>query len=117
MRFLITGTDTSGSITLRRETAAAALRKAAELRRTDTDIRQIGSTDFQRLTPLVVRRRDDPQRIDNLPIRRCRGSMAHARRPQKITLGEMRSSGVRGLLVYCAARCNANGGTSASHAR
>jgi hypothetical protein len=22
-------------------------------------------------------------------------------RPQKITLGEMRSSGVRGLLVYC----------------
>ena len=31
MRFLITGTDTSGSITLRRETAAAALKKAAEL--------------------------------------------------------------------------------------
>jgi len=23
-------------------------------------------------------------------------------RPQKITLGEMRSSGVRGLLIYCA---------------
>jgi hypothetical protein len=31
MRFLITGTDTSGSITLRRESAAAALKKAAEL--------------------------------------------------------------------------------------
>jgi hypothetical protein len=31
MRFLITGTDTSGSITLRRETAAAARKKAAEL--------------------------------------------------------------------------------------
>jgi hypothetical protein len=31
MRFLITGTDTSGNITLRRETAAAALKKAAEL--------------------------------------------------------------------------------------
>jgi hypothetical protein len=31
MQFLITGTDTSGSITLRRETAAAALKKAAEL--------------------------------------------------------------------------------------
>jgi hypothetical protein len=72
------------------------------LRRTDADIRQIGSTDFQRMTPLVVRRRDDPQRIDNLPIRRCRGSMAHARRPRKITLGEMRSSGVRGLLMDCA---------------
>lgn len=25
-----------------------------------------------------------------------------ASRPQKITLGEMRSSGVRGLLIYCA---------------
>jgi hypothetical protein len=31
MRFLITGTDTSGRITLRRETAAAALKKATEL--------------------------------------------------------------------------------------
>jgi hypothetical protein len=31
MRFLITATDISGSITLRRETAAAALKKAAEL--------------------------------------------------------------------------------------
>jgi hypothetical protein len=31
MRFLITGTDTSGSITLRRETAAAARKKATEL--------------------------------------------------------------------------------------
>jgi hypothetical protein len=31
MRFLITGTDTSGRITLRRETTAAALKKAAEL--------------------------------------------------------------------------------------
>jgi hypothetical protein len=31
MLFLITGTDNSGSITLRRETAAAALKKAAEL--------------------------------------------------------------------------------------
>jgi hypothetical protein len=27
---------------------------------------------------------------------------ALTRRPQKITLGEMRSSGVRGLLIYCA---------------
>jgi hypothetical protein len=31
MRFLITATDISGSITLRRETAAAPLKKAAEL--------------------------------------------------------------------------------------
>jgi hypothetical protein len=31
MRFLVTGTDTSGNITLRRETAAEALKKAAEL--------------------------------------------------------------------------------------
>jgi hypothetical protein len=31
MRFLITATDVSGSIALRRETAAAALKKAAEL--------------------------------------------------------------------------------------
>lgn len=30
MRFLITGTDTSGSITVRRDTAAAALKKATE---------------------------------------------------------------------------------------
>jgi hypothetical protein len=49
------------------------------LRRTDADIRQIGSTDFQRMTPLVVRRRDDPQRIDNLPIGWRRASTAHAR--------------------------------------
>jgi len=33
MRFLITGTDTSGSITIRRDTAGAALKKAAELDR------------------------------------------------------------------------------------
>jgi len=26
----------------------------------------------------------------------------HEKRPQKITLGEMRSSGVRGVLIYCA---------------
>jgi hypothetical protein len=31
MRFLITGTDTCGRIVLRRETAADALKKAAEL--------------------------------------------------------------------------------------
>jgi hypothetical protein len=31
MHFLITGTDTSGRIILRRETAAAARKKAAEL--------------------------------------------------------------------------------------
>jgi hypothetical protein len=31
MLFFIKGTDTSGTITLRRETAAAALKKAAEL--------------------------------------------------------------------------------------
>jgi hypothetical protein len=31
MLFLITATDISGTITLRRETAAAALKKAAEL--------------------------------------------------------------------------------------
>ena len=31
MRFLITGTDISGRVTLRRETTAAALKKAAEL--------------------------------------------------------------------------------------
>jgi hypothetical protein len=31
MRFLITGTDTAGSITVRRDTAAGALKKAAEL--------------------------------------------------------------------------------------
>jgi hypothetical protein len=31
MLFFIQGTDSSGSITLRRETAAAALKKAAEL--------------------------------------------------------------------------------------
>jgi hypothetical protein len=31
MRFLITATDLSGTITLRRETATAALKKAAEL--------------------------------------------------------------------------------------
>jgi hypothetical protein len=31
MRFLISGTDTSGRIILRRETTAAALKKAAEL--------------------------------------------------------------------------------------
>ena len=31
MGFLVTGTDTSGRITLRRETAAAALKKATEL--------------------------------------------------------------------------------------
>jgi hypothetical protein len=31
MRFLITGTDTAGSITVRRDTAVAALKKAAEL--------------------------------------------------------------------------------------
>ena len=33
MRFLITGTDTAGSITVRRDTATAALKKAAELDR------------------------------------------------------------------------------------
>lgn len=31
MRFLITGIDTSGSITLRRDTAVGALKKASEL--------------------------------------------------------------------------------------
>jgi hypothetical protein len=31
MRFLIAGIDTSGSITLRRDTAASALKKASEL--------------------------------------------------------------------------------------
>jgi len=31
MRFSITGTDTAGSVTLRRDTAGAAIRKAAEL--------------------------------------------------------------------------------------
>jgi hypothetical protein len=45
-----------------------------------------------------------------LPAGRGRASMAHARSParrsaershQKITLGEMRASGVRGLLIYC----------------
>jgi hypothetical protein len=31
MRFLITGTDTAGSVTVRRDLAEAALKKAAEL--------------------------------------------------------------------------------------
>ena len=45
----------------------------------------------------------DPQGIDNLPIGRCRASMVcMPARPQKITLGEMRSTGIRGLLIYCA---------------
>jgi hypothetical protein len=30
------------------------------------------------------------------------GPMLALTRPQKITFGEMRSSGVRGLLIYCA---------------
>jgi hypothetical protein len=33
MRFLITGTDTAGGITVRRDTAVAALKKAAKLDR------------------------------------------------------------------------------------
>src|ERR1700730_7343704 len=50
----------------------------------------------------VVRRRSDPK---GLIICRSPGAALWAAapaRPQKITLGEMRSSGVRGLLVYCA---------------
>ena len=50
------------------------------LRRTDTDIRQIGSTYFQRMTPLVVPRRFHPQGIDNLPIGRCRAACPAARK-------------------------------------
>jgi hypothetical protein len=60
MRFLITATDISGRIILRRETTAAALKKAAELaedgvvklrlpRRTDVNIRRRRSTSFQRM--------------------------------------------------------------------
>jgi hypothetical protein len=64
MQFLITGTDTSGSITLRRETAAAALKRPRSLlkaalgmlrllRQTGADTRQRSSTGFKQMTELA----------------------------------------------------------------
>jgi hypothetical protein len=65
----------------------------------------------------VAGRRFRPQEIDNLPIGRRRASMEHAR-PQKISLGEMRSTGVRGLLIYCADyRCSHSTAISADRCR
>lgn len=58
MRFLVTGTDTSGRIILRRETAAAALKKAAELV-------EDGCRDIAITTP--DGRRYPPQAFDQLP--------------------------------------------------
>jgi len=58
MRFLITGTDTSGSITLRRETAAAARKKAAELA-------EDGCRDIEITAP--DGRRYPSQKFDHLP--------------------------------------------------
>jgi len=57
MWFLITGTDTAGSITVRRDTAGAALKKAAELDRdgcwditiTGPDGRRYTTRDFDQL--------------------------------------------------------------------
>ena len=57
MWFLITGTDTAGSITVRRDTAGAALKKAGELDRdgcwditiTGPDGRRYTARDFDQL--------------------------------------------------------------------
>jgi hypothetical protein len=65
MLFFIQGTDSSGSITLRRETAAAALKKAAELaedavgtlrlpRQTGTNTSPKHSTSYQLIADLTV---------------------------------------------------------------
>jgi hypothetical protein len=51
MRFLITATDSSGRITLRRETAAAALKKAAELAEYGCRDIAITAPDGQRYPP------------------------------------------------------------------
>jgi hypothetical protein len=52
MRFLITGTDTAGSITVRRDTAAAALKKAAELNQDGSWDITITGPDGRRYTAL-----------------------------------------------------------------
>jgi hypothetical protein len=57
MSFLIQGTDTSGSVSLRRDTTAAAVKKAQELiadgcwdvQITTPDGRAYGSSEFDRL--------------------------------------------------------------------
>jgi hypothetical protein len=57
MQFLITGTDTAGRITVRRDTTAAALKKAAELDRdgswditiTGPDGRQYTAPEFDKI--------------------------------------------------------------------
>jgi hypothetical protein len=58
MRFLITGTDRSGRIILRRETAAAAMKKAAELA-------ESGCVDIAITAP--DGRQYRPQAFDQLP--------------------------------------------------
>ena len=52
MRFLVTGTDTAGSITVRRDTAAAALKKAAELNQDGSWDITITGPDGRRYTAL-----------------------------------------------------------------
>jgi hypothetical protein len=58
VRFLITGTDTSGCIVLRRETAEAARKKAAELAEDGCHDISITAPDGQRYPP---------QAFDQLP--------------------------------------------------
>lgn len=52
------------------------------------------------------RARSPPRRPAGVPIgqftQRARFALITHARPQKVTLGEMRTSGVRGLLIYCA---------------
>jgi hypothetical protein len=58
MWFLITGTDTAGNITFRRDSASAALKKAAELDRDGCWDITIAAPDGRRYTP---------QELDELP--------------------------------------------------
>ena len=51
MQFLITGTDTSGRITLRRDSNAAALKKAAELAEDGCRDIEITAPDGRRYLP------------------------------------------------------------------
>jgi hypothetical protein len=61
MRYIITGTDTAGGLSLKRDTAAAALKKATELMGdgckdvciTDPDGRVFGHAEFDQLRAAV----------------------------------------------------------------
>jgi hypothetical protein len=45
---------------------------------------------------------DRPQRASSLSVVQVNEAGMPADRPQKITFGEMRDMGVRGVLIYCA---------------